>query len=106
MAVKSGRREVAEAVAAVSGLVEITLQGTSFTVVPEDLFDRAFNDPEVGIDDNRMPDFKESLKALLEDQGISNAINRIPENSNLKIREIAEIVRLALALKAEQDKVE
>ena len=105
MAVKTGRREVAEAVAAVSGLVEVTLQGTSFTVIPEDLFDRTFNDPEVGIDDERMTDFKESLKVLLSNKGISDTIDRIPENANIKIREVAEVVRLALALKAAQTRI-
>jgi hypothetical protein len=100
MAVKKGRREVAQAVAAVSGLVEVTLVGTSFSVIPADLFDLTFNDPQVGIDDDRMTDFKESLKVLLEEDDISATIDQIPENSNIVIEQVAEIVRLALALKA------
>lgn len=100
MAVKTGRREVAEAIAAVSGLVTVTLVGSSFTSIPDNLFDLTFNDPQVGIDDDRMSDFKESLKTLLVNDGISETIDEIPENANILIRDVARIIRLALALKA------
>jgi hypothetical protein len=46
---KNGRLEVAEAIAAVSGFVSVTLLGESeFDVVPDDLFERSFNDPKIG----------------------------------------------------------
>ena len=96
-----GILEVVEAVAAVSGLVTVTLLGNGeFTVVPNNLLDRQFNDPGVGIDDDRMPDFIEALRNLLEGEGIDDTINQLPEISNVRIGKIATIINLALTLAA------
>jgi hypothetical protein len=103
MPVKRGRKEVAQAIAAVSGLVQVTLVGNSFTTNPSDLFNRTFNDEKVGIDDDRMPDFKEALKVLLKGQGITSTINQIPENSNILIEKAAEVIWLAFILRAAQN---
>ena len=102
MPIKDGRKEIAQAIAKVSGLVRVDITTTPFTTVPDDLFDRTFNDNLVGIDDERMADFKESLKILLAGDGINQTINRIPENANLIIRKIAKTIRLALALNVAQ----
>src|SRR4051812_8782411 len=98
---KTGRIEVAEAIAAISGLVTVTPLGDDdFSVTPDDLFERTFNDPQVGIDDTRMRDFKKALKTLLKGEGIDATIDQLPENSNVVIEKVATIIRLALALAA------
>jgi len=97
MPVKTGRIEVALAIEAVSNLVNVTI-GPPASVKPSDLFKRTFNDPKVGIDDFQMPEFKEKLKGLLPE--ISDAIDKIKDNSNLNIGDVAEVVRLALLLQA------
>jgi hypothetical protein len=92
MAVKDGRLEVALAIARTSDLVTVVVQPPS--VDPSDLFDRAFNDNKVGIDDGQMSIFKAELAKLLPE--IASDISRIPENANQIIEDVAEFVRLAL----------
>ncbi len=97
---KTGRLEVAEAIE-VAGLAKVTLLGGgNFSVVPNNLFDLTFHDPLVGLDDSRMADFKTALKGFLKGEGIDDTIDRIPEKANANIEDVAEIVRLALALQA------
>lgn len=94
MAIKDGRLEVATAIADTTELVTVDPTTTPITIIPDDLFDRRFNDNRVGIDDNQMRLFKSSLEALLPE--IERDIERIPENSNLLIDDVGEFVRLAL----------
>ena len=94
MAIKDGRLEVVTAIADTTDLVTVDPTTEPPTVVPENLFDRRFNDDRVGIDDSQMRLFKASLEELLPE--ISRDIERIPNNSNLLIDEVAEFVRLAL----------
>ena len=77
---KSGRLEVATAIASTSHLVSVDPTATPFVTVPPDLFDRKFNNAKVGIDDNQMRVFKENLRELLPE--ITTDIGSIPENSN------------------------
>jgi hypothetical protein len=93
MATDDGRLKVALAIAATTDLVTVNL-GPPATVDPNDLFIRTFNDPGVGIDNEQMRDFKERLKVFLPK--IASDIDQIPENSNLIIEDVAELVRLAL----------
>jgi hypothetical protein len=93
MATDDGRLKVALAIAATTDLVTVNL-GPPVTADPSDLFIRTFNDPKVGIDDEQMRDFKERLKIFLPT--ITTDIDQIPENSNLIIEDVAELVRLAL----------
>jgi hypothetical protein len=92
MPVKDGRLEVALAIARTSDLVTVVVQPLS--VDPSDLFDRAFNNNKVGIDDGQMSLFKAELERLLPE--ITTDIDRIPENANQIIEDVAEFVRLAL----------
>ena len=95
----TGRREVAEAVAAVSGLVTVTLLGgDNFVTTPANLFLKTFDDPQVGIDNLRMSDFREALQGLLQGEGIDEAINNIPDNASITIGQAASIVSAALSL--------
>lgn len=94
MAIKDGRLEVAMAIADTTDLVTVDPTTEPFTTDPDDLFERTFNDDRVGIDDNQMRLFKASLEELLPE--IARDIERIPENSNLLIDDVAEFVRLAL----------
>ncbi|MEK6286506.1 MAG: hypothetical protein AABO57_12255 [Acidobacteriota bacterium] len=94
MAIEDGRLEVALAIARTSDLVTVDTQTDPVTVDPDDLFDRTFNDNGVGIDDDQMAVFKAELVKLLNE--IESDINRIPENSNQVIEQVAEFVRLAL----------
>ena len=89
-----GRLEVALAVASCTNLVTVDATTHPFTTVPDDLFDRTFSDPEVGMDDDQMRVFKACLKRLLPT--ISNDIDQIPENANQQIGQVAEYVRLSL----------
>lgn len=98
MAIKDGRLEVATAIADTSSLVTVDPTTDPPTVDPDDLFDRTFNDPRVGLDDSQMRLFKASLEELLP--AITSDIERIPENSNLLIDDVAEFVRLALRARA------
>jgi hypothetical protein len=93
MATDDGRLKVALAIAATTDLVTVNL-GPPATVDPSDLFIRTFNDPRVGIDNEQMRDLKERLKVFLPT--ITSDIEQIPENSNLIIEDVAELVRLAL----------
>ena len=94
MAIKDGRIEVVSAIADTTDLVTIDTTTDPPTVEPEGLFDLRFNDDRVGIDNNQMRLFKASLEELLPE--ISRDIERIPNNSNLLIDDVAEFVRLAL----------
>jgi len=91
---KSGRLEVATAIAFTSQLVSVDPTVTPFVTVPPDLFDRKFNDARVGIDDGQIKAFKASLKSLLPE--IATDIDSIPENSNQEIEAVAFFVKLAL----------
>src|SRR5438128_11348612 len=92
MAIKDGRLEVALAIARTSDLVTVVIQPPS--VDPSNLFNRTFNDNKVGIDDGQMSIFKAELEKLLPE--ITSDIDRIPENANQIIEDVAEFVRLAL----------
>lgn len=94
MAIKDGRLEVATAIADTTDLVTVDPTTQPATIDPEDLFDMRFNDDRVGIDDNQMRLFKASLEELLPE--ITSDIERIPNNSNLLVDDVAEFVRLAL----------
>jgi hypothetical protein len=98
MAIKDGRLEVATAIADTTDLVTVDPTTDPFTGEPDDLFDLRFNDPKVGIDDNQMRLFKASLEELLPE--ILQDIERIPNNSNLRIEDVAEFVMLALSARA------
>lgn len=98
MAIKDGRLEVATAIADTTSLVTVDPTTEPFTTDPEDLFDLTFNDDRVGIDDNQMRLFKASLEELLPE--ISREIERIDNNSNLLIEDVAEFVMLALSARA------
>lgn len=89
-----GAFEVALAIAAVTDLVTVDATTTPFSTDPDDLFDRTFNDAKVGIDDNQMNIFKANLALQLPE--IKADINNIPENSNEKIGDVAEFIRLSL----------
>jgi hypothetical protein len=94
MAIKDGRLEVVTAIADTTDLVTVDPTTNPPTVDPENLFDLTFNDERVGIDDSQMRLFKASLEELLPE--ITSDIERIPNNSNLLIDDVAEFVRLAL----------
>lgn len=98
MAIKDGRLEVATAIADTTDLVTVDPTTEPFTTDPKNLFDLTFNDDLVGIDDNQMRLFKASLEELLPE--ISRDIERIPNNSNLVIEEVAEFVMLALSARS------
>lgn len=89
-----GRLQVALAIASVSSLVTVDATVHPFTTKPVDLFDRAFNDNQVGLDDEQMASFKASLSVLLPQ--IQSDIIQIPENSALEIEDVAEFVRVSL----------
>lgn len=95
MAIKDGRLEVATAIADTTSLVTVDPTTQPFTTDPADLFDLRFNDDQVGIDNNQMRFFKASLEELLPE--ITNSIEKIPNNSNLVIEDVAEFVMLALS---------
>jgi hypothetical protein len=97
MATEDGRLKLALAIDNTSDLVTVNL-GPPASVDPNDLFVRQFNDPKVGIDNDQMGDFKERLKVYLPK--IASDIDKIPENSNLIIEDVAEYVRLALLKQA------
>lgn len=94
MAIKDGRLEVVTAIADTTDLVTVDPTTNPPTVKPENLFDLTFNDERVGIDDSQMRLFKASLEELLPE--ITSDIERIPNNSNLLVDDVAEFVRLAL----------
>jgi hypothetical protein len=89
-----GRLEVALGIASVTALVTVDARQQPFTTVPDDLFDRTFNDPQVGISDEQMAAFKAALARLLPQ--IADDIAQIPENSALSIEEVATLVKDAL----------
>jgi hypothetical protein len=94
MPIKDGRLEVVTAIADTTDLVTVDPTTDPPTVDPEDLLDLKFNDERVGMDDSQMRLFKASLEELLPE--IERDIERIPNNSNLLIDDVAEFVRLAL----------
>ena len=98
MAIKDGRLEVVTAIADTTDLVTIDPTTDPPTVEPDDLFDLTFNDDRVGIDDDQMRLFKASLEELLPE--ITSDIERIPNNANVVIDNVAEFVRLSLRAKS------
>ena len=96
--IKSGRLEVAIAVARTSHLVSVDPTQIPPTSIPPDLFVRTFNDDRVGIDDEQMRQFKERLKLLLPE--ISADVDKVPENSNQVIGDVAFFIRVALMKEA------
>jgi hypothetical protein len=95
MPIKDGRLEVATAIADTTDLVTVDPTTEPFTTNPADLFELRFNDNQVGIDNNQMRLFKASLEELLPE--ITSSIERIPNNANLVIEDVAEFVMLALS---------
>jgi hypothetical protein len=95
MAIKDCRLEVATAIAETTDLVTVDPTTEPFTTDPGDLFDLTFNDEQVGIDDLQMGIFKATLEELLPE--ISRDVERIPNNSNMLIEDVAEFVMLALS---------
>jgi hypothetical protein len=89
-----GALEVALSIAAVTDLVRVDATTTPFSTTPDDLFDLTFNDNKVGIDDSQMNIFKANLAVQLPE--IKTDINNIPENSQEKIGDVAEFIRLSL----------
>jgi hypothetical protein len=91
-----GRLEVAEAIAATTQLVSVDPTTLPFTTRPDDLFDRTFNDEQVGIDDeNLMRAFKAHLERRLPQ--IAAVIEaKVPTNPAMGIELVANFVRAAL----------
>ena len=89
-----GRLEVALAIERVTALVTVDPTKTPFSTQPDDLFDHNFSDPEVGISDEQMAVFKETLALLLP--AIAADVSNVPENSAQPIEKVANFVRLAL----------
>lgn len=98
MPIKTGRLEVAIAVAMTSNLVQVDASVTPFQTIPPNLFDLQFNDDAVRIDDGQMPLFRANLRGLLPE--IAGTIAEIPDNSNLLIEQVAVIVKFALLAEA------
>lgn len=98
MAIKDGRLEVVTAIADTTDLVTLDLSTDPPTVEPNNLLNLKFNDDRVGIDNNQMRLFKASLEELLPE--ITSDIERIPNNANVVIDNVAEFVRLSLRAKS------
>lgn len=93
-AVGDGSRQILIAIASTTALVTVDLTTRPARTTPPNLAGRTFNDPAVGISNTQMAIFKGNLAALLPQ--IAADIARIPENSALKIGDVAEFVSLAL----------
>lgn len=91
---KDGRLEVALAISATTALVTVDASTAPFSSVPNDLFDRNFDDAKVGISDEQMVVFEANLAVLLPE--VTSDINQIPQNAALPIEKVADFVRLAL----------
>ena len=63
-------------------------------LTPPNLGDLTFNDPSVGMSNAQMTIFKGNLAVLLPE--IRDDIAKIPDNSGLKIADVANFVRLSL----------
>jgi hypothetical protein len=89
-----GRLEIALAIAGTTQKVKVDPTKHPFETTPDDLFDRTFNDEQVGIDDTQMEVFKANLTLLLPE--IKSDIAQIPDNASLKIDQVAQFIELAL----------
>jgi hypothetical protein len=92
--VTDGRLEVALSVARVSRLVQVDASQTPTQLTPPDLFLLAFNDNTVGISDEQMKVFKNTLKGFLPKIGAK--IDGIAEDASQIVGDVADIVWLAL----------
>jgi hypothetical protein len=91
---KDGRLELALAIASTTNLVTVDTTAVPFATLPDDLFDRTFDDKLVGISDDQMPVVKANLSVLLTE--IAEDISQIPENAATPIEKVAEFIRLSL----------
>jgi len=91
---KDGRLQLALAIASTTNLVTVDTTVVPFSTIPDDLFDRTFDDKSVGISDDQMPVVKASLSVLLPE--IAGDISQIPDNAASPIEKVAEFVRLSL----------
>ena len=92
---QDGRLEVATALAMTSSTVTVDATTQPFTTVPDDAFDRTFDDDEIGINTADLVRlFIANLKSLLP--GIADSLDQLPENPAMKIEQVARFVRLAL----------
>ena len=98
---KDGRLELALAIASTTNLVTVDTTAVPFASVPDDLFDRTFDDKLVGISDDQMPVVKANLSALLPD--IADDISQIPENAATPIEKVAEFVCLSLLAQSQSN---
>ena len=99
-AIRDGRLQVAMAIATVSTKVTVDAHPTAdapFTTVPDDLFDRTFSDPRVGLGDADMPAFKQLLAVSLPSIA-AKVRSDIPDEADLEIHQVAKLVQLALAM--------
>jgi hypothetical protein len=91
---RDGRLELALAIASTTNLVTVNTTVVPFATVPDDLFDRTFDDKLVGISDDQMPVVKANLSVLLPE--IADDISQIPDNAATPIEKVAEFIRLSL----------
>ena len=91
-----GRFEVAMAIAGTSNLVSVNPTAHPFTTIPDNLFDLAFKDDLVGIDDEEMEVFKANLTLLLPN--IKADIAQIEDDSSVIIDKIAEFIEISLQI--------
>ena len=93
-AVGDGSLQVLLALASVTTLVTVDATTSPPTVEPENIGALTFGDPAIGLTHDGVAIFKANLKALLPE--IATEIDKIPDNANLNIADVARFVQLSL----------
>jgi hypothetical protein len=90
--VTTGSIQVIIALASVTTVVTINTSVKPPAIQPPNLGEKTFKD--VGLDDDGVAVFKENLKVLLD--FIPGEIDKLPDNSNVKISKVMEFIRLSI----------
>lgn len=93
--VTDGALQLCLALTSVTNLVTVDAAAEPFAVTPEDLFERTFDDPRVGVSHQQMPIFKANLAGLLP-RSVAPEIARIADHAGLLIGDVADLVAAAL----------
>lgn len=92
--VTDGSIQVVIAIASVTTLVTVDTSRNPPAFDPDDLGSLTFGDPRVGLTDEGVAIFKANLKMLLP--SIGDDIDRLPDNADLNIGEVAKFIQLSL----------
>ena len=87
---------VLAALSEVSGLVSVSEENGDLVTVPDDLLERKFNDPKVGVSDQQMRDLLNKVILIIQDARIEKLIRKNlldPPTAALVILDVCDMIQ-------------